>query len=191
VTTDRADIADRVRRIRDHGQSEKYRHVEEGYNGRLDAVQAAILRVKLRRLAAWNERRRELAVRYRAGLESVAGPPAGAGARPETGHGSAGSLVLPEEMPWARHVYHLFAVRFPGRERIREALRERGIDTGLHYPVPLHLQPAYASMRLGEGSFPEAERAAREVLTLPIYPALTDEQCDRVCEAVREVVGGR
>lgn len=170
VTTGRAEVAERVRRLRDHGQSEKYRHAEEGYNGRLDALQAAILRVKLKRLAAWNERRRAIALRYRERLPGLKG------------------LTLPAEARRARHVYHLFAVRVADRERVRGALRERGIETGVHYPIPLHLQPCYAWMGLKEGSFPEAERAAREVLTLPIYPELADAQVDRVCEALRSVV---
>src|SRR5262249_27233224 len=132
-----------------------------------------------RSLPAWNERRRAIAGRYTKGLLAAAAARGGPG------------ITLPEEMPWGRHVFHLYPVRFPSREKVREALRERGIDTGLHYPVPIHLQPAYASMGLKEGSFPQAERAAREVLTLPIYPALTDALVDRVCEAVREVAAGR
>ena len=179
VTTGRADIADRVRRLRDHGQSEKYIHAEEGYNGRLDAVQAAILRVKLTRLAARNERRRALAARYGERLAEVGAP-----------------LRLPVEKPWGTHAYHLYTVRLsagagrPGgaslRDRVRAALLEQGIETGVHYPIPLHLQPAYAWMGLREGAFPEAERAAREVLSLPIHPEMTDDQVDRVCEAVRK-----
>ena len=170
VTTSRADIADRVRRLRDHGQSGKYRHLEEGYNGRLDALQAAILRVKLRHLAARNERRRALATRYRDGLRGLA-------------------VTLPAEAPRARHVYHLYAVRVSDRGRVRAELSARGVETGIHYPIPLHLQPCYAWMGLKEGSYPEAERAAREVLTLPLHPEMTDGQVDRVCEAVRAVVG--
>jgi len=184
VTTARSEIAARVRRLRDHGQSEKYRHVEEGYNGRLDALQAAILRVKLGHLAAWNERRRTLAARYRAGLAAIAAP---AGPGPLRGPG----IILPTEMPWARHAYHLFTVRVADRDRVRQALSERGIDTGLHYPVPLHLQPAYASMGMGVGSFPRAEAASREVLTLPMYPGMTDAQVDRVCDALRGIPGMR
>ncbi|MEK7799746.1 MAG: DegT/DnrJ/EryC1/StrS family aminotransferase [Acidobacteriota bacterium] len=179
VTTARADIADRVRRLRDHGQSEKYVHAEEGYNGRLDALQAAILRVKLRGLAARNLRRRALAARYgerllEMGLATQAGAP----------------LLLPVERPGGTHAYHLYTVRVPaGRDRVRAALLERGIETGIHYPIPLHLQPAYAWMGLREGAFPEAERAAREVLSLPLYPEMTDDQVGRVCEALRGALG--
>jgi dTDP-4-amino-4,6-dideoxygalactose transaminase len=182
VSTDDAAVAERVRRLRDHGQSQKYVHAEEGYNGRLDAIQAAILRVKLKRLEAWNERRRALAARYRAGLASAE---------------RQGLVVLPVERPGARHVYHLFAVRIPAggaaarRDRVRAALHDAGIETGVHYPVPLHLQPCYASMGKGEGSFPESERAAREVLTLPIYPQLRDAQADQVAETLARTLASR
>ena len=198
VTTSRADIADRVRRLRDHGQSEKYVHAEEGYNGRLDALQAAILRVKLRGLAARNQRRRALAARYSERLLEM-----GLAAR------SGAPLLLPVEKPWGTHAYHLYTVRVVShaeqdsapatgggravgsafRDRVRAALLERGIETGIHYPIPLHLQPAYAWMGLREGAFPEAEQAAREVLSLPLYPEMTDDQVDRVCEVLRGALG--
>jgi dTDP-4-amino-4,6-dideoxygalactose transaminase len=201
VTSARADIADRVRRLRDHGQSEKYVHAEEGYNGRLDALQAAILRVKLKRLAARNERRRALAARYGARLVEMglAAPSSGGG-----DHRQAGApLRLPVEKPWGTHAYHLYTVRLspgdarpsdarPGaaslRDRVRATLLEQGIETGIHYPIPLHLQPAYAWMGLREGAFPEAERAAREVLSLPIHPEMTDDQVDRVCAALAKAL---
>jgi dTDP-4-amino-4,6-dideoxygalactose transaminase len=182
VTTDDRSVAERVRRLRDHGQSRKYVHAEEGYNGRMDAIQAAILRVKLNRLEAWNERRRALAARYRAGLAAAE---------------KEGLVVLPVERAAARHVYHLFAVRVPSsgaasrRDRVRGALRDAGIETGVHYPVPLHLQPCYASMGLGEGSFPESERAAREVLTLPLYPQLRDAQADQAAEILSRTLRAR
>jgi dTDP-4-amino-4,6-dideoxygalactose transaminase len=182
VTSDDPAVAERVRRLRDHGQSRKYVHAEEGYNGRLDAIQAAILRVKLKRLEAWNERRRALAARYRAGLGAAE---------------QQGLIVLPQERPAARHVYHLFAVRVPARgdaarrDRVRGALLDAGIETGVHYPVPLHLQPCYASLGQGEGSFPEAERAAREVLTLPLYPQLRDAQADQVAEILSRTLAAR
>jgi dTDP-4-amino-4,6-dideoxygalactose transaminase len=172
VTTSRPEIAAAVRQLRDHGQDGKYHHVEEGYNGRLDALQAAILRVKLRRLDGWNERRRAVAARYREALRDVA-------------------VKLPPERPWASHVYHQFAVRVENRDAVRAALARRGIDAGVHYPIPLHLQPCYARMGLREGSYPHAERAAREILTLPIYPELSEGQIDRVCATLREAVGSR
>jgi len=182
VTTDDPSVADRVRRLRDHGQSGKYVHAEEGYNGRMDAIQAAIVRVKLDRLEAWNERRRALAARYRLGLAAAE---------------KQGLVGLPAERPAARHVYHLFAVRVPSsgaasrRDRVRGALLDAGIETGVHYPVPLHLQPCYASMGQGEGSFPESERAAREVLTLPLYPQLRDAQADQVAEILSRTLAAR
>jgi dTDP-4-amino-4,6-dideoxygalactose transaminase/glycosyltransferase involved in cell wall biosynthesis len=184
VTTADAAVAARVRRLRDHGQSEKYLHAEEGYNGRMDALQAAILRVKLPHLAAWNERRRALAARYLDGLADLE---------------RAGRLVLPREAPGARHVWHQFSIRIPehpagtphARDAVRAALRDRGIDAGVHYPVPLHLQPCYAALGLGPGSFPHAERAAREVLSLPMYPDLTDARADRVIETLRAVLLAR
>jgi dTDP-4-amino-4,6-dideoxygalactose transaminase len=182
VTTDDAVLADRVRRLRDHGQSQKYVHAEEGYNGRLDAIQAAILRVKLNRLEGWNERRRQIASRYRAGLAEAE---------------KQGLVTLPAERAGARHVYHLFAVRVPGsgansrRDRVRGALQDAGIETGVHYPIPLHRQPCYAAMGKGEGSFPESERASREVLTLPLYPQLRDAQVDLVAETLSRTLATR
>ena len=188
VTTSHPEYAERARRLRDHGQAEKYRHVEEGYTARLDALQAAILRVKLKKLSEWNERRRALAARYHRALEDLAVPAHRGGPAAEVQPTPRGRLRLPGAMPWARHVYNLYAVRVVGRDRVREALRERGIDTGIHYPVPLHLQAAYAWMGLEEGSFPEAEGAAREVLTLPLYPTMSDSQVDRVSDALRSVL---
>jgi dTDP-4-amino-4,6-dideoxygalactose transaminase len=183
VATASGEIAARVRRLSDHGQSEKYLHAEAGYNGRLDALQAAILRVKLPHLSGWNERRRALAARYQVGLADLE---------------RAGRLILPRAAPGTTHVWHQFSVRVPerpagtpeARDRLRVALRGRGIDTGVHYPIPLHLQPCYAALGLGPGSFPEAERAAREVLSLPLYPELTDAQADRVIDSLRALLSG-
>jgi len=177
LTTGRPEIAARVRRLRDHGQTEKYIHAEEGYNGRLDALQAAILRVKLKRLPGWNARRRALAALYSERFKEM---------------GLAGAaLRLPVEKPWGTHVYHLYTVGVVGgaRDRVRAELLEKDIETGIHYPIPLHLQACYASMELREGSFPVAEGAAREVLSLPLFPEMTDAQVERVCEALRVVLG--
>ena len=171
VTTASADVAGRVRRLRDHGQSAKYLHAEEGYNGRLDALQCAILRVKLRHLEDWNRRRRALAARYDRALADAA---------------ARGLLRLPVARAGSEHVYHQYAVRVVagaaagGRDRVRAALQAAGIETGIHYPVPLHRQPCYAGLGLDEGAFPESERAAREVLTLPLHPHLVEAQVDRV-----------
>jgi dTDP-4-amino-4,6-dideoxygalactose transaminase len=171
VTSDDADLMARLRVLRDHGQRQKYHHEVEGYNARLDALQAAALRIKLRHLDAWNQARRHCAATYGREL-------AGAG------------VELPEEVPPRRHVWHLYVVRHPRRERIQTHLAERKIGTGLHYPVPLHLQPAYASLGHGVGSFPESERWASQGLSLPMFPGLTEEQIGRVAEAVREAVRG-
>ncbi len=168
IVTDRADVARRACLLRDHGQSERYVHEIEGYNSRLDALQAAILSVKLRYLARWTERRRALAGLYRERLEKM-----------------ASVRLLREPSDPDAHVYHLFVVRVAGRTALRSALDAQGIETGLHYPVAIHLQPAFRHLGYGEGSFPVAEAAAREVLSLPLYPQMTDAATHRVCDAVQ------
>jgi dTDP-4-amino-4,6-dideoxygalactose transaminase len=165
-------LASRLRKLRNGGQSDRYRHELPGVNSRLDEVQAAVLRVGLKHLAASTERRRQLAALYRRELLSVPG------------------LTLPEEQPYARAVHHLFVVRHARRDALRAALAERGVATLIHYPIPLHLQPAFASGGGRAGDFPVAEEAARGVLSLPLYPELRDEQALSVCAAVREVATG-
>jgi dTDP-4-amino-4,6-dideoxygalactose transaminase len=160
------EVAKRLRQLRNGGQADRYRHEVAGINSRLDEVQAAILRVGLRHLERWTARRRELAALYRLGLE-------GAG------------LVLPVEEPYARAVEHLFVVRHPRRDALAEELAARGIGTLVHYPVPLHLQPAFAHLGGRPGELPVAERAAREVLSLPLHPALTDGEARAVVAAAR------
>jgi dTDP-4-amino-4,6-dideoxygalactose transaminase len=155
-----------VRKLRDHGRTTKYEHDQIGFGERLDALQAAILGVKLRRLEAWTEDRRSVAARYDAGL---AGLPIG----------------LPAEAPGRRHVFHLYVIRSERRDDLLAHLKAAGIDAGIHYPVPLHLQPAYASLGVRRGDLPETERAASEVLSLPIYPELAEDDQARVIEAVR------
>jgi dTDP-4-amino-4,6-dideoxygalactose transaminase len=167
VLVDDEVLRERIRRLRNGGQSDRYRHEMVGMNSRLDELQAAILRVKLTHLAAATDRRRALAALY--GRE-LAGLP----------------LQRPLEQPYARAVYHLYVVRHPRRDALAAFLKERGIGTLIHYPIPLHLQPAFASLGGREGDFPVAERAAREILSLPLYPELTDEQVTRVANAVRE-----
>ncbi len=167
VTNDPA-LAERVRLLREYGWARRYISHLRGTNSRLDELQAAVLRVKLRYLESWNARRREIAALYRELLsEGVA----------------RWGLVLPEEPPDARHVYHLYVVRHPRRDALQAFLSERGIGTLIHYPVPVHLQPAYADLGHGEGSLPVTETLAREVLSLPMYPELTDGE-------VRAVAGG-
>jgi dTDP-4-amino-4,6-dideoxygalactose transaminase len=155
VTTNDEGLAQRVRMLRDHGQARKYYHEVEGYNGRLDAVQAGILRVKLRFLSEWNTKRRERASIYNELL---------APAVPQ--------LALPYEPQWSKAVYHLYVIRTPERDQLQKNLAKAQIGTGIHYPIPLHLQKAYRGLAYKEGDFPVSERAAREILSLPMYPEL-------------------
>jgi dTDP-4-amino-4,6-dideoxygalactose transaminase len=166
VTTDDDDLAERLRMLRSYGAVEKYRHELSGVNSRLDELQAAVLRVKLEHLDAWNERRRSVAARYLDGL-------AGSG------------LVLPAVPADAEHVWHLFVVRTPRRDELRAALADAGIEAGVHYPLAAHRQPVFAGLGIDPGSLPVSERLQHEVLSLPIGPHLADEQVDRVVDRVR------
>lgn len=171
VTTHDDQVAARARILRDHGQTEKYVHATaEGSNARLDAIQAAALTLKLARIEEWNERRRALAQRYDQRL-------ADAGIRfvPDLGRG--------------RHVYHLYVVRLEDRMAVRERLTEAGVQTGLHYPIPVHLQAAYRHLGYGEGSLPETEAAAATVLSLPMYPHMEPWMVDAVVDRLAEEVG--
>jgi dTDP-4-amino-4,6-dideoxygalactose transaminase len=162
-------VAARLRRLRNGGQSDRYRHEVVGVNSRLDEMQAAILRVGLRHLDAWTERRRALAARYADGL-------------------AGGGIALPQEQPWAGSAHHLYVVRHRRRDELAAGLGARGVGTLIHYPIPLHLQPAFEG--LGQaGAFPVAEKAADEILSLPLYPEMSDAQADAVIEAVRAVAG--
>jgi len=165
VTTDKADLADRLRRLHNYGSSVKYVNEVVGYNSRLDEVQAAVLREKLKVLDEWNERRRSIARRY---LDAFA----------ET------SLRLPAVASWAVPVWHLFVVRSPRRDELRAHLARRQVDTSIHYPIPPHLQDAYRSLGIVRGSLPISESIHDEVLSLPIGPHLTATQVDRVIDAV-------
>ena len=162
-------LAVRLRRARNGGQTDRYHHPEPGINSRLDEMQAAVLRVGLRHLEHWNARRRELAAIYRRELAS------------------AGGLVLPVAQPYARPNHHLFVVRHPRRDALMAGLAERGIATLIHYPVPLHLQGAFAALGGRRGDFPVAENAAAEIVSLPLYPEMTDAQALAVAAAVREL----
>lgn len=172
LTTNDPALADRVRMLRDYGQKTKYDHQFLAYNRRLDTMQAAVLRVKLPHLDAWNDARQRHAARYRAQLD-------GTGAVPPVEVRAPGG-----------HVYHLFVLLHPDRDGLQQALGERGIQTGRHYPIPIHRQKAFAFLGIEEGRFPNAERIAREGLSLPLYPELTDAQIDYVCAAVREYLRG-
>ncbi|MGH7361532.1 MAG: DegT/DnrJ/EryC1/StrS family aminotransferase [Candidatus Methylomirabilales bacterium] len=169
VVTNDATIVARIRQLRNHGSQGRYHHEEVGFNSRLDELQAAILRVKLRHLDRWTERRRQIAAAYTAEL-------------------AATPLTLPAEPAGTRHVYHQYTVRPPERDRLHEALNAAGIRSMIYYPVPLHRQRAYAPLGYGEGSLPESERAARQVLSLPCYPQLTDGQVERVCRTLATVL---
>jgi len=169
VTADET-IANRIRVLRDHGQLIKNEHILEGFNNRCDNVQAAALRVKLKHLPAWNERRRHLAAHYLRRLENVSG------------------VTLPHVPAGRLPSWHLFVIQVDDRDTVQAKLAERGIHTGIHYPTPLHLQPAYQSLGYSEGAFPHAERASRRILSLPMYPELTEEQVDYVCEQLSRIV---
>ena len=167
VVTSNAEYARMMRVLRDWGQEKKYEHRYKGFNYRMDGIQGAILRVKLRHLEAWTEARRSRAALYDGML-------AGAG------------VQTPTVRRGVRHVYHVYTIRTPERERYRRLLAERGIHTGVHYPIPVHLQPAHADLGYRAGGFPHAERAASEVLSLPMFAELTDTQVEQVVAAVRE-----
>ena len=166
VTTDDARLAERLRSLRNYGSSERYVHAERGLNSRLDEIQAAVLSAKLDHLDAWNARRAAIAAIY---LEGLAGTPVG----------------LPEVPPGDEHVWHVFAVRTPRRDALAAHLRDAGIDTLIHYPVPPHLQGAYRDLGLFEGDLPIAEAIARETLSLPMGPHLAPADAERVVQAVR------
>jgi dTDP-4-amino-4,6-dideoxygalactose transaminase len=168
VVTDDPDLAERIRMLRNGGQQTRYDHQLLGINSRLDELQAAILRVKLRYLERWNERRRHIAALYSALLCE------------------SNEVEPPVEVPGVKHVYHLYVIRSERRDNLQAHLQQQGIQTGIHYPTPIHLQGAYRWCNQGPGSFPVAERCAREVLSLPIYPELTDAQVRRVAKHVTD-----
>lgn len=167
VVTGDETVAQKIRMLRDHGQSQKYHHDLEGYNGRLDAIQAAVLRLKLRRLEAWNRARRENAARYTRLLSEIQG------------------VDIVQEADFATSVYHLYVVMVEDRDGLQKFLADKGVATGLHYPVPLHLQKAYAHLGFRPGDFPNAERAASRILSLPMYAELTPEQIEYVADCVK------
>ena len=170
ATTDSEPVAKMMRMLRDHGQVKKYYHDIEGYNGRLDALQAGILSVKLRHLADWNRKRRAAAKKYDEMLSSVEG------------------VTVPQQPEWSRSVYHLYVVRVQDRAGLQKHLGDAKIDTGIHYPVPLHLQQAYKHFGYQQGDFPVTEKVASEILSLPMYPQLQTEQQQRVVQKTAEFV---
>jgi dTDP-4-amino-4,6-dideoxygalactose transaminase len=162
VVTNDEDVYAKIRALRNYGSELKYEHPELGFNSRLDTLQAVVLRAKLLRLDAWNQMRRDAADRYDTLLADVP------------------NLVRPSTLPGNEHVWHLYAVRVPDRDRVLAALHTEGIGAGVHYPVPIHLQGAFRHLGHQEGDFPEAERAARELLSLPLFPGIRPEQQERV-----------
>jgi dTDP-4-amino-4,6-dideoxygalactose transaminase len=173
VTTNSEEMARQMRMLRDHGQAKKYYHNVEGYNGRLDSLQAGLLSVKLRHLAAWNEKRKQAARRYDELLSGVEG------------------VIAPLCPEWSRPVYHLYVIRVQDRQGLQKHLADAKIDTGIHYPVPLHLQKAYESFGYKQGDFPVTEKIASEIVSLPMFPQLTREQQVRIISEVVGFLGAR
>ncbi len=184
VTTNDPALATRVRNLRNHGSARRYYHDEIGWNARMDAIQAVVLRIKLKHLPEWNNRRREIAAKYdemflHAGLAEK---------RPQ-GLDLPDALTpvrLPATVPEAGHIFHQYVIRVANRDELKKHLADRGIGSEIYYPVPLHLQKCFRYLGYSEGSLPEAEKAAREVLALPIFPELTDEEQKRVVDAVAD-----
>lgn len=164
VVTQDKQLTQKIRMIRNHGQEEKYFHQIEGFNGRLDAIQAAVLRIKLKHLQSWNESRRNNALYYN---ELLAGTP---------------GVVLPTEEEFAKSVYHLYVIHVENRDELQKHLNSLGIATGLHYPMPLHLQEAYQHLEYQQGAFPVAEKSAEQLLSLPMFPELKKEQIEYIAE---------
>jgi dTDP-4-amino-4,6-dideoxygalactose transaminase len=179
VTTNSHELAERARSLRQHGMRRRYYHDELGWNTRMDGFQGAVLAVKLKYIEGWNEARRAIAARYHA-LFAKAGLAEAAGPYPEHG------VVLPREMPGSRHVWHQYVIRAAKRDELRAFLTARQIGSEIYYPVPLHLQEALKGLGYVEGDFPEAERAAREVLALPIFPELREDEQETVVAAIAD-----
>jgi dTDP-4-amino-4,6-dideoxygalactose transaminase len=178
VTTNSDDLDEMARTLRQHGMRRRYYHDEVGWNTRLDGFQGAVLQVKLKYIARWNQCRRTIAKHYRALFHAKGIAESGSFPR----HG----IVLPQEVPGAHHVWHQYVIRSPRRDALREFLTSRKIGSEIYYPVPLHMQTALKSLGYREGDFPEAERAAREVLALPIFPELREDEQKTVVDAIAE-----
>jgi len=170
VTTQDTSLATTIRMLRDHGQSRKYFHDLEGYNGRCDALQAAALRVKMRHLRQWTQARQAHANHYFQKLAEIQ------------------ELKLPVVAPWAQHVFHLFVIQIANRDAIMSSLAQKKISCGQHYPLPLHLQKAYTNLRLTKGSFPITENSSERLLSLPMYAELTPEAIDFICDSLKEAI---
>jgi dTDP-4-amino-4,6-dideoxygalactose transaminase len=173
IVTNNAELRDKVRILRDHGQSRKYHHAMVGWNCRMDGIQAAVLRIKLRYLERGNQLRRSHAAYYDRALNGIDG------------------IFAPARAAYACHVYHVYAIRVHGRDEIMRRLAEQGIGCGVHYPVPIHLQKAYCGLGYERGAFPIAERCATEFVSLPMFPELTFAQLEKVVHGVKNAVAGR
>lgn len=165
VTTNNAEFANKIRMLRDWGQDRKYHHVLHGFNYRMEALQGVILSVKLRHLERWNESRRAIVNKYNQLL-------------------TGSNVERPLEMPWAHHVYHQYTIRTNHRDSLQQALKSKGIQTGIHYALPVHLQPAYANLGYTPNSLPQSEKAAEQVLSLPLFPEMTADQVELVAQTV-------
>jgi dTDP-4-amino-4,6-dideoxygalactose transaminase len=170
VTTGDPELTRTIRMLRDWGAEKKYQHVLKGYNYRLEGIQGAVLRVKLRHLERWTEARRAAARIYDEAL-------------------AKSGIRTPKAMPYARHVYHIYAIRTASRQRWQDLLNQRQIGSGIHYPIPVHLLPAYADLNYKAGDFPHSEKAAAEVLSLPMFPELTPPMQDEVVRALLDLQG--
>lgn len=167
VCTNNPEIDQRLRLLRNYGQTKRYYHATKGFNSRLDELQAAMLRAKLVHLEKWNESRRQLAQRFNARLEGL-------------------PITLPMQAAWGRHVFHLYVIRSAERDQLRSFLAARGIQTIIHYPVPVHLQEAYRDLHISAGALPEAEKAAREIVSLPFYPEMREDEIEFLVTTIRE-----
>jgi len=167
VTTNNPEYGSKIRILRDWGQDRKYHHALRGFNYRMEGLQGAILRVKLRHLDEWTEKRRAIARYYSGSLADS-------------------SLQLPAEMPWAKHVYHVYTIRAEDRDTLKSELESQGIQSAVHYAIPAHLQPAFSDLGYSRGAFPQAETAADRVLSLPIYPELSATQAEAVIHGVKQ-----
>jgi dTDP-4-amino-4,6-dideoxygalactose transaminase len=167
VVTNDDTLAEKMRIFRDHGQAKKYYHGMIGWNARMDGIQGAVLSVKMKYIAEWNEARRKHAQEYDSLLSTLNG------------------IIKPYAADYAKHVYHIYAIRIKQRDQIMTKLAEKGVSCGIHYPVPIHLQDAYSFLNLSQGSFPVAEKCASEFLSLPMYAELTKEQIAYVVEALK------
>jgi len=168
ITTNNDEIARKIRMLRDHGRTSKYESIEEGFSSRMDGIQAAVLNTKLNHLENWTEMRRKNAKLYNKLLQGIKG------------------IILPIEHEKAKHVYHLYVIRTEQRDNLLDFLKKNGISAGIHYPIPLHLQPVYKHLNHKEGDFPITENSSKEILSLPMFPELTQEQITYICEKIKE-----